>query len=315
MLPNDQLTVKITERVTLHGKYDCSPEEYPEIQAARWALSKTDGEAVRQAIEQYIRSVKDDLSKSSGEEGFEITFILRHHLVIAKGKNGLQIVEDTFTDRNPIDNLSGTDNVIWRDGRYFRNKPDLTEMPDYQLYAIPIEKLGQNLLNHYTEIYGGQTATLRYYYYSHSAGAAYINSWTSNTTSECWKWWLHILEDQSKWNPGYSHYACEDCANYVSQALSEGGMAQSSTWRPNTVAWINAPKLKEFIEDDGRGQMKSNLSDLSTGDIAFISDFSHVVMVAAKGPYRYSAHTHDRWLHSWVSDLNKYMRIFPYPLP
>jgi len=152
-LPNDQLTVKITERVTLHGKYDCSPEEYPEIQAARWAISRTDDETVKRALEEYIRSIKEDVSKSS-EDGFEITFILRHYLVIAESKGGLQILEDTFTDRNSIDSPSGTDNVIWRDGQFYRSKPDLTKMPDYQIYATSIEGLGRRLLEEYTKAYG-----------------------------------------------------------------------------------------------------------------------------------------------------------------
>jgi hypothetical protein len=93
------------------------------------------------------------VSKSS-EDGFETTFILRHYLVIAESKGGLQILEDTFTDRNSIDSPSGTDNVIWRDGQFYRSKPDLTKMPDYQIYATSIEELGRKLLEDYTEAYG-----------------------------------------------------------------------------------------------------------------------------------------------------------------
>ena len=151
-LPNDQVSVKVTEKVTLYGRY-CSPEESPTVQAAWWAILRTDDETVKQALEEYIRSIKEDVSKSS-EDGFEITFIPRHYLVIAESKGGLQILEDTFTDRNSIDSPSGTDNVIWRDGQFYRSKPDLTKMPDYQIYATSIEELGRRLLEDYTEAYG-----------------------------------------------------------------------------------------------------------------------------------------------------------------
>ena len=152
-LLNDQVSVRVTEKVTLYGRYNCSPEESPIVQAARWAISGTDDEAVRRALEEHIRSIEEDVSKSS-EDGFEITFILRHYLVIAKSKDGLQIVEDTFTDRDPTDNPSGTDNVIWRDGQFYRSKHDFTKMPDYQIYATSIEELGRKLLEDYTEAYG-----------------------------------------------------------------------------------------------------------------------------------------------------------------
>jgi len=151
-LPNDQMSVKVTEKVTLYGRY-CSPEESPTVQAAWWAISRTDDETVKQALEEYIRSIKEDVSKSP-KDGFEITFIPRHYLVIAESKGGLQILEDTFTDRNSIDSPSGTDNVIWRDGQFYRSKPDFTKMPDYQIYATSIEELGRKLLEEYTKAYG-----------------------------------------------------------------------------------------------------------------------------------------------------------------
>jgi hypothetical protein len=50
-LPNDQVSVKVTEKVTLYGRY-CSPEEPPTVQAAWWAISRTDDETVKQALEE-----------------------------------------------------------------------------------------------------------------------------------------------------------------------------------------------------------------------------------------------------------------------
>ena len=151
-LPNNRVSVKVTEKVTLSGRYN-SAEEHPAVQAAWWAISRTDDKAVKQALKEYIRSIKENESKSS-EDGFEITFILRHYLVIAEHNGELQILEDSFTDWNPIDSPCGTDNVIWRDGRFYRNEPDFTEMPDHQIYAISIEELGRRLLEDYTRAYG-----------------------------------------------------------------------------------------------------------------------------------------------------------------
>jgi len=40
---------------------------------------------------------------------------------------------------------------------------------------------------------------------------------------------------------------------------------------------------------------------LNLGDLGLTDDQGHVVMVGAKGPTRYSAHTNDRLLHTWDS--------------
>lgn len=69
VLPDDRLSLQVTEKVTLRGRYQVSPEEYPMVQAARWALARTDDETVKQELKEYIRLAVEDMSESS-EEGF-----------------------------------------------------------------------------------------------------------------------------------------------------------------------------------------------------------------------------------------------------
>ena len=111
--------------VTLRGRYDATPEDYPLNQAARWALARATSEPVRSVLENYIQDATEDIEKSS-TEGFEIVFVLQHSLVMEKPSNGngFRITRDSFTDKS-VDNSSGIDNVIWEgEGKLFRNAPD-----------------------------------------------------------------------------------------------------------------------------------------------------------------------------------------------
>jgi hypothetical protein len=151
VLSDGQLSLQVTEKVTLYGRYNTSPEEPPTIQAARWALARTDNEAVKQELKEYIQRAAEDIAESS-EEGFEITLTPRHSLIVAKSRNGIQIVRDSFTNRSNDD--PGTDNVIWTDGEYVRNKPDFTEYPNYRMYTMPVNEMGKEMLDFYTKMYG-----------------------------------------------------------------------------------------------------------------------------------------------------------------
>lgn len=143
VLSDDQLSIQVTEVVTLYGKYKTPPEESPLVLAARWALARTDDEAVKQELKRYL-DVGEDTRESFGE-GFETVLVVRHSLVVARTQNGLQIVRDTFT--NQTESMPGMDNVSWVDGHYVRNKPDFTEMLAYRRHAMSTEELGRKLLD------------------------------------------------------------------------------------------------------------------------------------------------------------------------
>ncbi|MDY7041808.1 MAG: amidase domain-containing protein, partial [Chloroflexota bacterium] len=108
----------------------------------------------------------------------------------------------------------------------------------------------------------------RYHYY-HSQAAAYINTWTKNTSITCSTDPV-VYQNQSNWNPAYQKHWCNDCANYVSQALKAGGCTTTSTWKPYTDAWSNVYWLQKFLIDDGRGYWTTSYLQLQAGDIAFI---------------------------------------------
>lgn len=79
---------------------------------------------------------------------------------MVKSQSGIQIARDSFTSRSIDD--SGTDSVVWRDGEYIRNKPDLTEWPDHKMYTMPIEEMGRKMLNLYTDMYTDENSTLEF---------------------------------------------------------------------------------------------------------------------------------------------------------
>jgi len=150
VLSDDQLSVQVGEMVTLYGRYKSPPEEYPMVQAGLWALSRTDNEAVKREIEEYVQRMMED--REPFEEGFEITDRVQHSLIVIKTQDGLRIVQDSFTNRTAIS--SGEDNVTWVDGQYVRNKPDFTQWPNCRIYDRPIEELGKIVLDRFSRVGG-----------------------------------------------------------------------------------------------------------------------------------------------------------------
>jgi len=303
--------VQAVEMVTLRGKYKCSsPEKYPLVKSGRWALARADDPAVRKAIESYVQSMVEGVEQSIREDAFEIVFIVRHNLLVRNDGKSPKIAQDSFTDA-ANDNVEGHDNVGWTQNSFIRRKSDLTRMPDYVIYHTSIEELGQSLLATYLEMRsakGISPASSIQYTYSHTAAAGYIRTWVKNTDLACSTNPV-VYQKQSNWNPAYQPIWCNDCANYVSQALKRGGHPTTATWYPYSSAWINVGNLKTFLLNELRGWSTPNLSDLQVGDLAFQDDLGHVVMVSRVAPHRYSAHTSDRKDAVWYSELNDYMII------
>ncbi|HCO97000.1 MAG TPA: hypothetical protein DIU00_24185 [Phycisphaerales bacterium] len=309
VLSDGQLSLQVTEKVTLYGRYNTSPEEPPTIQAARWALARTDNEAVKQELKEYIQRAAEDIAESS-EEGFEITLTPRHSLIVAKSRNGIQIVQDSFTNRSNDD--PGTDNVIWTDGEYVRNKPDFTEYPNYRMYTRPVNEMGKEMLDFYTKMYGKRGWGPSQY--NRAAAKNYINSWVQPGQWPC-EAGSEILETSTAWNTSYTQYKCADCTNYVSQALGAlgaGGLPPDGTWYKDSFAWINTPGLWNWLWDKhyGWGMSTPHPEEyVSEGDLGFTSSLGHAVMYTSVYPLRYSAHSNDRLNHPWVSTLSTFFVI------
>lgn len=69
--------------------------------------------------------------------------------------------------------------------------------------------------------------------YDRDAAVSYANDWAEDA------------------NPKYTNYIDQggDCTNFVSQCLYAGGMSKSSTWKPNSSAWIDAKYFRNYWKD------------------------------------------------------------------
>jgi hypothetical protein len=115
-------------------------------------------------------------------DSFETTLILNHDIEIEKLNGNLKIISDDFNDKGP-DNPDGIDVVNWLGENLTRTKPDLKRMPDYVIYHTPLEELGKEILESYTQ--SVQNLSSVTYTYDHTDAAWYINNYTSNTTLTC----------------------------------------------------------------------------------------------------------------------------------
>jgi len=303
----DALKVEAVELVTLSGNNRLSsPNDYPPIKAARWALTQNPNNTARKQIKAYLESTIEGV-KETIENGFEVTMVLDHDLLIRRVNGVLQIAEDPFTDENPIDNPGGLDVIVWENGNFVRVKPDFAKMPEALLYGTPVQQLGKPFLKvgNETDINTSLETASVLGRYNRTAARNYINTYTSNTSKKCAG--TSILQDTAYYNPAYQTQGCADCANYVSQALNAGGIPRDTTWKPYTYAWINVTGLVTYLQNKGYAEGVLKYTELTYGDIATTGN-SHVVMVGGLAPYRYSAHTHDRKLYSWSSSLVYFYR-------
>lgn len=142
--------VDAIEKVTLHGKsVITSPEDYPLVQAAQWAIEHSDDEVVTQRLEEYLENMTASVNDSLNED-IKIVLILKHRMMI-EDKNGvLSLLEDEYDDKS-VENTIGTDLVIWKEDMPTRTKPDFTQFPDYRTFHTPIEELGRKLLSDYSQ--------------------------------------------------------------------------------------------------------------------------------------------------------------------
>lgn len=117
-----------------------------------------------------------------------------------------------------------------------------------------------------------------------------------------------VVQDRTKWNnseyPYFSLFKHSDCADFVSQAMSAGGLPEGGTWfRTKNVstqswgaAWTSVGSLKEYMTDASHEYWDSSTYALcNAGNILLTSD-EHVVMITLNDTitHRYTGHTNDR---------------------
>lgn len=138
------------------------------------------------------------------------------------------------------------------------------------------------------------------YTYTISDAVNYMVRFTSNPSScNVCGTGCEMDVDTTKYSPHYRHYVRggehRDCANYISQALSDGGIPEDSTWKPESLAWINVEELTDYMTSNGYWRSVS-YNQVQKGDIVSYTAYPHVIMITAFDgtTYKYSGHTNDR---------------------
>jgi hypothetical protein len=315
----NQFHVELLETVTMFGYPNLSlAEDYPMIPAARWAIANTNNDNVKQALERYIASTTGAVNYSI-TYGVETVFRVRHSIDISIKGGQLQFIKDEFTDKE-VDNGNGFDNVVWANNNPVRAKADLTLMPDYIIYHTPVEVLGQQLLDDYTRAYGEPVplSVTTTFTYARTSAANY-RVYSSNTTQTC-PGNNSIYQNTAYYNQLAAYKAvwtttgCNDCTDYVSQALRQGGFPTDTIWNftpaPGTTAWkvagygSNPQELFYWLDNTWAATTRyTNSSSLQLGDLMTDSYYwdgvryhgaGHVVIVTRIAPIKYSGHTNDR---------------------
>lgn len=140
------------------------------------------------------------------------------------------------------------------------------------------------------------------YFYSGTAAASYAQTWTSDAgfvyCSACQQ---SRKQDSTKYNtsayPTYS--CCNDCANYVSQAMRAGGITTDSTWQPYSYAWMGTISMQNYFYNTIGLWKRVSLGTTQPGDILSLNNTSgsfHVGIITQVDTVTrtYCGHTNDR---------------------
>ena len=115
--------------------------------------------------------------------------------------------------------------------------------------------------------------------------------------------WVRSTQRPRYYNGSYSYYQCNDCTNYMSQALFYGGIPETSTWKPYTSAWINVNAFYNYMSSKGYLSQTSVSSVPAGGLVTFgpIGSMTHTEMVVYNdgSTQEYSGHTTDRDQYSY----------------
>ncbi|MGB7537887.1 MAG: amidase domain-containing protein [Anaerolineales bacterium] len=285
---------EVSETVTITTKSNIgSPEEYPLVQSGLWAIQNADKDTNIQGLTDYLQGMTDSVKDSL--KGAEIKYVLRHAMVIQVKDDRGAILQDGYDDKS-IDYINGYERIAWEGSSFTRKNPDFTQAPDYQFFYPTIDALGKQLLEAFRKhatAAGGKQASPPHTYppYPHGTATLYANTWVKSTTSTRAP---NVYQKTGNYNPAFTAIPCNNCANFVSQALHVGALQYDSTWQPYSTAWVNVPALRICLINQSR-IYSTTLANLYPGDIAMTGSLSHVVMYTASNPARYNGHTSDRY--------------------
>lgn len=140
----------------------------------------------------------------------------------------------------------------------------------------------------------------------------YANLYTSNAseticnTVGCQNRGNTIRQSPKKYNSAYAHYCCNDCANYVSQAMLKGRVPTDFTWKAGTSTWKNCKYLRSYFYQSPGYWNLATYSTCNAGGIILLHRDSgpyHVMMNVHNDGVttKYSAHTNDRQMYVYTN--------------
>lgn len=162
----------------------------------------------------------------------------------------------------------------------------------------------QDGTNHMNEILQGTPipgASLRYTY-DRIAARDYADQYTSTVTAPPYY-------NTSYWNTAYSWYTGGDCVNYVSQALTAGGLPHDSYWKPYTSYWLSLSYFLPHMISVGYF-VASDYTWANAGAVrVFVENGvnTHIVMITRNDLTTrwYSGHTNDEKQAPYSNQANR----------
>lgn len=126
--------VDVIEVLQLTGKPILQvAKDYPVYKAAMLVIEQTKDKAIASKLQKYANEILAAVQQSIDEGEFTITFINSHKITYDPATG--RLLSDEYSSESKDD--AGTDKLLWTDGGAVRIEPDLTLIPDYQIYVTP----------------------------------------------------------------------------------------------------------------------------------------------------------------------------------
>ena len=217
---------------------------------------------------------------------------------------------DLTVDVVIVINKNNPQKNLWK--MYYQDGVETT-LYDINVLSLDYNELyneGLNSINDVMENYKPIT-TRGYSTYDRFAARDYARKYSSNPTAwACYDCGKNCgnKQDRTAWNNDeykyFDIFKHSDCADFVSQAMSAGGLKESGEWyRKKNVttkswgtAWTTVKGLKTYMTNSSRNYWDvSSFAKCNAGNILLTSD-SHVVMVDFNDgtTHKFTGHTNDR---------------------
>ena len=258
------------------------------LNSKKLIASEAQLEAANKLINDWNSELKDYIGKPepTANATYKIIANVENDNSVEKGSVNLYISEPSLTSK-------GDD--FYPISLPMLETPEKLEKAGEEIMEETFKKVGSSPLANKTN----ETK----YTYNRLDARDYANSWTSSDAP----WNGDCYMDSTDWNnddyPWYDNAYCNDCADYVSQALHAGGIPiDPGQWdRLNDKngtyhdAWTYVPSLKEYMMDKGHWTT-SNFTQANAGNVIVIAPDSHTMVIVLNDTVtrKFSAHTNDR---------------------